>query len=119
MGDCYFDNWSSAISLGASVYSVTNLVAGQNGTLEVNALAPGDAVIFAYSMTGAGPTNTPFGAVDMSQPIRQLPAVNANAAGVASLTTTIPAGAAGRSVFTQAVVFTTNTPTNSLALTIQ
>jgi hypothetical protein len=119
MGDSHVDNWNGSLGPIIPTYSVTNLIAGQVATLEVTNLVFGDSVIMAYSLTGAGPTNTPFGAVDMSMPINQLPAIYADAAGLATLNQQIPLNAAGRTIYTQAVVSNTGVLTNSLAPTVQ
>jgi len=72
-------------------------------------------VMIGYSITGAGPTMTPYGLVDMSLPISVLATVTADAAGLASMTTGIPSRASGVTVYTQAVDLTSGNLTNSLA----
>jgi hypothetical protein len=53
--------------------------------------------------------------VDMSMPITQLPTLTANASGVASMSTGIPARATGFTVYTQAADLGSGMLTNSLA----
>jgi len=96
-------------------YAVTGLVGGGNATLTVSGASAGGGVLIGYSLTGAGPTNTPFGPVDMSLPITQLPTLTASASGVASMTTGVPTRATGFTVYTQAADLTTSALTNSLA----
>ncbi|MCP4093521.1 MAG: hypothetical protein GY747_08730 [Planctomycetes bacterium] len=100
---------------GSLTYAITGLVGGGSATLAVTNATPGGGVLLAYSLTGAGPTNTPFGPVDMSAPITQLPMLTANAAGTASLTTGVPARASGFTVYTQGADLSSATLTNSLA----
>ena len=84
------------------VYSLSNLVGGQNAQADVVNLTPGNQVIIAYSLTGAGPTNTPLGQVAMSQPIIQLPVQTADPSGEVHVTQFIPPIGSGRMVWSQA-----------------
>lgn len=96
-------------------YAITGLVGGGTATLAVTNASPGGAVLIGYSLTGAGPTMTPFGLVDMSAPITQLPTLTADAQGFASLTTGVPSRASGFTLYTQGADLTTGVLTNSLA----
>jgi|FLOH01.1.fsa_nt_gi hypothetical protein len=96
-------------------YAITGLAGGGTATLTVSGATAGGGVLIGYSLTGAGPTNTPFGPVDMSAPITQLPVLTANGAGVASMTTGVPGRATGFTVYTQAADLSTSALTNSLA----
>ena len=100
---------------GGPVYSATGLVGGGTATLTVTGATASGGVLLGYSLTGAGPTNTPFGAVDMSAPISTLPTLTADAAGTASMTTGVPARASGFTVYTQGADLTSGMLTNSLA----
>lgn len=103
------------IEIEGPAYTITGLVGGGIATLSVsNATASGN-VLLAYSLTGAGPTATPFGPVDMSPPISQLPTLTADAFGNASLSTGIPGRATGFTLYTQGVDLTSGSLTNSLA----
>ena len=99
--------------------SVTNLVAGGSTTLSLANANAGATCIIAYSVYGGGPTNTPVGSVDLSPPIRQLPAVTADAAGAASMSASVPPHVGGMNVWIQAVDLSTPSLSNSLALTVQ
>ncbi|MDP7061797.1 MAG: hypothetical protein QF489_02540, partial [Planctomycetota bacterium] len=116
-GSAYFDNVSinDGCGSGGLNYSITGLVGGGTATLSVSGATAGGGVLIGYSLTGAGPTMTPFGPVDMSPPITQLPALTANSAGVASISTGVPARAIGFTVYSQAVNLANGTLTNSLA----
>ncbi|MHC4380047.1 MAG: hypothetical protein ACYSU1_03020 [Planctomycetota bacterium] len=100
------------------VYSVTNLVAGQVATFSFTDAVPGTTVILAYSVTGAGPTMSAFGLVDMSPPISTFPALVADASGSGGFSTGIPPGAAGRTLYTQGVDLNNGLLSNSLAVPV-
>lgn len=89
-----------------------HMQAGQDALLQVVGAQPGDSFLFAYSLTGSGPTQTPFGPADLSAPIHQLGTANADAAGTASIAASIPAMAGGVMVWTQAFNLTTSAFTN-------
>ncbi|MDP7062418.1 MAG: hypothetical protein QF489_05720 [Planctomycetota bacterium] len=100
---------------GGPAYTVTGLVGGGTATLTVTGATAGGGVLLGYSLTGAGPTMTPFGSVDMSAPISRLPTLTADAAGTASMTTGVPGRASGFTLYTQGADLTSGTLTNSLA----
>lgn len=100
---------------GSLNYAITGLVGGGTATLTVTNATAGGGVLLAYSLTGAGPTPTPFGLVDMSPPITQLPTLTADGVGTASLTTSVPGRASGFTVYSQGADLTSGTLTNSLA----
>ncbi len=78
------------------------LQGGNSATLSAKGGTPLGQIIPAYSLTGSGPTNTPYGLVDLSQPIRTLPTMTADANGDASHTQVVP-NAIGVTVWIQAV----------------
>ena len=93
--------------------SVWNLVAGSTATLEVQGCGTGTnpstpaKVFFAWSITGPGPTSTPYGWVGLSPPINTLPPILADATnGIASRQVQVPPTAAGMPVWIQALVIT-------------
>ena len=98
-------------------YSINNLIAGQNAVFDVSNAPPYSHISIAYSITGSGPTNTPFGMVDMSVPIKLLFTTTAGPLGDASFTKQVPLGAAGIILYTQAKCG--SVLSNSLALTVQ
>ncbi len=103
-------------------YDVQNLVAGATAILSVSGFGPGNPGVIAYSVYGGGPTPTPFGDVDMSMPIRQLPAITTDSNGNASLSASVPPHVGGMPVWTQAVELLPGgggNLTNSHALTVQ
>jgi len=112
-------DWNGTINYDAGPsgpsLSVANLVGGGIATISVSGATAGGGVLVGYSLTGAGPTPTPFGLVDMSPPINQLPTLTADAAGDAGMTTSVPARATGFTVYMQAADLTSSALTNSLA----
>jgi len=107
--------------LGPS-YQINNLVAGQTASLEVQNMTPGSNVIFAYSVSGPGPTPTPFGPVAMSMPINQMPPMAIGGSGALALPVNVPAGIAGVTIYTQAAELFAGGGgllTNALAPTVQ
>jgi hypothetical protein len=98
-------------------YTINNLIAGQNAVFDVSSAPPYSHISIAYSITGPGPTNTPFGIVDLSVPIRLLFTTTAGPLGNASFTKQVPLGAAGIILYTQAKCG--SMLSNSLALTVQ
>jgi hypothetical protein len=100
---------------GGPSYTITGLVGGGTATLTVTNATAGGGVLIGYSLTGAGPTNTPFGPVDLSAPITQLPTLTADGAGVATMSTGVPARASGFTVYSQAADLSSGLLTNSLA----
>jgi len=99
---------------GGVAYSILNLAAGQSATFSVSGATAGGSVILGYSLTGAGPTTTQFGVVDMSLPIIQLTSMVADGAGNASASIPVPSNASGVTLYTQGVDISTGALTNSL-----
>ena len=116
-GSAFFDDVdiNGGCGGGGPVYSITGLAGGSTATLTVDGATAGGAVLLGYSLAGAGPTMTPFGLVDISAPISQLPTLTANASGVASMSTGIPGRATGFTLYTQGADLASGTLTNSLA----
>ncbi len=90
-------------ALTGIVYEVRDFDAGATATFRVNGATPGSALFFAASLTGEAPLPTPFGVVNLSPPIILLPFVVVGASGEAELEATLPPGATGLVMFTQAV----------------
>jgi|MDSW01.2.fsa_nt_gb hypothetical protein len=105
-------------SSGSLSYTISNFVGGQDATLEVTGATPNGTITLGYSLTGAGPTNTQYGLVDMSLPIRVLVSLPANSQGNLTLVKPVP-NAVGTTIYTQGVDMTTGALTNSLVETIQ
>ncbi|MAW60934.1 MAG: hypothetical protein CMJ94_08875 [Planctomycetes bacterium] len=96
-----------------------NFVAGQTATLEFRNGTPGAQALVAYSLTGAGPSLTRFGTVELSAPFRTLPLATLDANGAADFSAALPAGAAGRMIWAQGVDLGGSLLTNGLAITVQ
>jgi len=100
--------WKNMIELVMDrdpAFEVTDFLPGQFMTLSVSLLPFGSNVHFVVSSIGPGPTPTPFGILEVSQPWRRTPPFPADADGTFSFTSTLPAGASGSTFYMQAVVF--------------
>lgn len=100
---------------GGLTYAISNLVAGGVASFTVSGATPSGTVILGYSLTGAGPTSTPYGMVDMDAPINTLATLTADINGDASFAPTVPGGAAGATLYTQGLDLASGSLTNSLA----
>lgn len=114
-----FDDIVIDTPLFRPIYTVSNLVAGGTANFDLVNCTPGGTVITAYSLTGRGPTPTPFGLVAMAPPIRQLPPQTADSLGEVHFSLPVPPQAAGVPVWTQSVDLTAGILSNPLALTVQ
>ena len=108
--DGYADNVVLALFIPPSpILTVTNLVAGQQATLDVTLATPNGTVAFAYSLSGAGPTMVPSLlcpgiSIGLSQPIKRIGSTTADAAGHASFVQGVP-NVPGLQVHVQALNF--------------
>jgi hypothetical protein len=96
----------------------TDLFAGQIATIQVSNCTPDKKVYVAYSLTGGGPTWSPFGTLALSAPYYVFRPTKANSSGVAQIDKSIPKGAAGINVWMQAYDVKRKLLSNGLALTI-
>lgn len=103
---------------GQFFYSISNFVGGQTATMQVINATPGAPIVYGYSLTGSGPTNTPYGVVDMSNPIKILTIITADSTGTATYLPTVP-NFPGLTIYTQCLDRGVNAISNSLAPTIQ
>jgi len=101
----YPRNWNGTVyyETGGFNLSVSSLQSNASTTVATSGGSVGTTVLVAYSFAGGGPTNTPYGVADLSPPIFRLPAEVADASGLTSASYTIPSGAAGRTIYIQAV----------------
>jgi len=113
--DVGVDNMEIVVGPTGPTLAVSGLAGGGMATVTVANATAGGNVLLGYSLTGAGPTATPYGLVDMSMPISTLPTLTADAAGAASLSTGVPAGATGLTLYSQGVDLSSGELTNSLA----
>ncbi|HEX9793932.1 MAG TPA: M12 family metallo-peptidase [Planctomycetota bacterium] len=100
------------------VLAVDSLVAGSNASISLSGCSPLGATYLAYSLAGGGPTNSAFGIVDLTPPIRTV-SLSATPAGVVSWSPPVPAGATGRPVWFQGVDVCSATLSNSIAAVVQ
>lgn len=88
---------------GVPDLSFTDVIPGSYLTFHIRRVTPGNPVITLLSHLGAGPTTTPFGIIEVTQPWLQTPAFVAGQDGVVDFTTTLPSGASGRTLYSQAI----------------
>jgi hypothetical protein len=89
-------------SPGGPNYTATGMTAGNTATLRVDGCEATSNVLIGYSLAGPGPTNTPYGSVDMSMPIKKLPVMACDPNGAVVHLVSIPPSAGGVMVWTQA-----------------
>jgi len=97
------DSWEDVTRPTAPFLQASDLVAGQSATLDVAGATPNATVGFGYSLTGGGPSASPWGDLSLSAPVKTAGIVVANAAGDASLPVSVPSAASGVTVWIQAV----------------
>jgi len=93
----------------------------QPGFLDIrlSGLEPGAPTITLLSTHGAGPSATPWGTLEVSQPWLRTPPLAADAAGRLDFTTTLPTSAAGHTIHAQAVAPAAGAPATSTAARIE
>jgi parallel beta-helix repeat protein/predicted outer membrane repeat protein len=111
MGAFYFHG-------GAPTLSVTNLVAGQTALVEVTNATANNRSHFAWSLSGGGPTSTPWGDA-MLDPGFLYVLLRTDANGYASYSANIPATAAGLTVWMHGTNVGTQSMLNALMMVIQ
>lgn len=85
------------------LFEVADLEAGSSPRFRLSGCAPSSYALFAYSLTGPGPSSSPFGPVYLSPPIGILPYVACNANGVGELVLgPLPPSVVGLPVWAQA-----------------
>lgn len=98
------------IEISEASIATTPLVAGQIATISVSGLRVGSNVIMVFSTNGAGPTNTPYGVLDvdpdMISPL--FPAIS----GQFNFSTYIPSALSGSTLFGQAIQFNADSSTD-------
>jgi electron transfer DM13 len=81
---------------------VATMQAGRPAIFSYSGATPERPLLTAYSLAGAGPSNTAIGMVSLSQPIRRLQNTVATYNGGGRLNVPIPSGTAGASIWMQA-----------------
>lgn len=98
---------------------VDQLRAGVREDLRYHGGTPNGLIVTAYSATGPGPSMTPIGMVNLSQPIYRLPNITATANGGGLLEVPVPGGTVGTMIWIQAYDLGSGKLSNSVATTIQ
>jgi hypothetical protein len=101
----YPRNWNGCIYYDTDglYLTMSSLQSGQQTTIATQGGAAGTVLFVGYSFAGTGPTATPFGIVDLSLPIFRLAPESVDGNGETSKSYMIPVGAAGRTIFVQAL----------------
>jgi predicted outer membrane repeat protein len=113
MGAFYFDQGGQSPTL-----TISNLIAGQTATADFSYCTPNNTVIFAWSLAGGGPINTPYGTGFVSPPFTQIN-LNTNANSTATMSATVPAALSNTPIWFHGVDLGSGIMLNNLALTIQ
>jgi len=101
-----FPNFDYAFRTFTDTSPLLSLIDVQPGsfmTFDIQSIGQGSTVVTLVSTAGPGPTSTPFGPVQVSQPWMQTPAFPPNAVGTVNFTTTMPASLSGLTLYIQAV----------------
>jgi hypothetical protein len=91
-----------------------NVADGGTATISIANAVPNSLLYLAWSITGSGPTSTPWGDVALDSNFNALPALTADAGGFCTLTASIPSGLAGTTIYAQVL----NDPGNAGALSL-
>ena len=102
----------------APVLAQPTLGAGFFGNLNASNCTANGSVVFAFSAAGGGPTSTPYGTAELSNPITALPAVTADGGGDAIFFGLVPANAAGVTLWFQCVDIASGELSNGVSTTV-
>jgi len=86
---------------GAPLFSTSPAIAGGLWDLEFDYLRHHSDLVTLLSISGSGPTNTPFGACEVSRPWMQTPLLPIGAGTEFSISINIPLPLAGRTIYCQ------------------
>lgn len=99
--------------------AITEAIPGAYMTFEMSRLRADSDVVTLLSSRGPGPTSTAFGEIEVTQPWFRTPLFRADSEGELSFSITLPAGAAGQTLYSQAVEFSEgNDPRLSVAVVL-
>ena len=112
----FWDLWSDSAELmansllwtiygNAPILSFLDPVPGNPLPIHIGNMTPGNRAIALISGVGAGPTSTPYGIVEVSQPWYKTQPRTANANGVVEFNPILPLGTSGLTLYSQAVEF--------------
>jgi hypothetical protein len=82
---------------------ITPLAAGQLATFSVGSFPAGANLAYVVSINGAGPSNTPFGVLEVDLDI--ISPIFPDRNGSHTVSTYVPPNLSGRTLYAQAVVF--------------
>ena len=98
---------------------VSDLTSGQPAVFSLAGASPNASVVLAWSSTGGGPTSTPWGSAELTQPIRPFPTLTADASGTVSMPATVPANTTGIQIWFQALDIAAGVLSNGESQVIQ
>ncbi|MBC8368551.1 MAG: FG-GAP repeat protein [Planctomycetes bacterium] len=100
---------------------ISQLTHGATGDIASHGGTHTSPIYFAYSLAGNGPTQMPFGVVDLTQPINLISQLSSDTQGNTQQQIPVPVNAAGVQVFMQAVQFVNGSAlmSNSVARVVQ
>ena len=101
------------------ILAVSNLVAGQKATIQVDNGTPRRLALVAYSLKGGGSISTPWGTAMVTPPLNLLRPLRLDVNGSATKFGTIRNGTSGTAVWFQALDLGSKSLSNGLALTVQ
>ena len=104
----YPRNWNGCIhynTSGGGSFTLSNSGSAAGGMTTITTAngSPGTLVYVCYSLTGGGPTASPYGVADLTMPIRAMTTQTADAGGATSIDRMIPSSWAGQTVYLQAL----------------
>lgn len=103
----------------ASLLESTTMVAGSNATLTVSGATPNSQLLLGFSLTGSGPTPSPYGMALLSAPIRLFATLNTLEGTTAAYTTSIPPNATGLTAWFQALDLGSGLLGNGIQITVE
>lgn len=111
----HFDDLVISTPAFAPILEIANLVEGQTAVMTLSNFSPSGDAYVAFSFAGGGPTTTPYGDLQLSQPWTVLPRKQLDVNGQATVPFNVPTGTMGRNVWIQAYDFTSGQLSNGLA----
>lgn len=98
-----FDFGFRTFSNTSPILDLIDIQPGSFMTFQIQGIAQDSLAVTLVSLNGAGPTSTPFGLVEVTQPFFMTPGFPPNAAGVVSFTSTMPPSLSGQTLYMHAV----------------
>ena len=110
--------WRASVPLGSTL-ATTPMTAGAEAVISIGNATPFGPVLLGYSLTGGGPTATPYGSASLTPPIRLLRSAVARENGSANVVTVVPPGTSGLTIWLQAYDPTSGLLGNGIQSSVQ